>query len=42
MHYLFWSVYNTPKWFKYMGDYKVYTHNDVLKYIYYGITIPLH
>ena len=36
------ELINTPKWVEYMGDYKVYTHNDVLKYIHDGITIPLN
>jgi len=35
------ELINTPKWYQYMGDYKVYTYNDVLKYIYEGITVPL-
>ena len=36
------ELINTPKWYQYMGDYKVYMHNNVLKYIHDGITAPLH
>ncbi len=36
------ELINTPKWYQYMGDYKVYTYEDVLKYINEGITKPLN
>lgn len=34
------ELLNTPKWYQFMGDYKVYTHQEALKFIQDGIIAP--